>query len=130
MGIIPVIAFKILKKYNNFDNYLLILDAYSRLPRPCGMESITAEEVMDKLNIFQSKFGKLDEFVWWDLEIIQTDTDRQFISKEFQKGLSVRGLSLTLAVTDHQEMNGQVEVMWQTSWNIAHSIMVHARVLN
>ena len=39
---------------------------------------------MDKLDIFQSRFGKLDEFVWWDLERIQTDDGPQFTSKDFQ----------------------------------------------
>ena len=33
-----------------------------------------------------------------------------------------------LAAQYHQEMNGQVEVKWQTLQTIAHSIMVHARV--
>ena len=28
---------------------------------------------MDKLDMFQSIFGKVDEFGWWDMEIIQTD---------------------------------------------------------
>ena len=32
------------------------------------MEIITTEEVMDKLNMFQDRFGKLDEFFWWGLE--------------------------------------------------------------
>ena len=45
-----------------FANYLLIVDAYSKIPRLYGMENITTEEVMDKLDIFQSRLGKLDEF--------------------------------------------------------------------
>ena len=28
---------------------------------------------MDKLDMFQSIFGKVDEFGWWDLERIQND---------------------------------------------------------
>ena len=36
---------------------------------------------------------------------------------------------MTLAAPEHQEMNGQVEVTWRTLHTIAHSIMVHARVL-
>ena len=31
------------------------------------MEKIAAEEVMDKLYMFQFRFGKIDEFGWWDL---------------------------------------------------------------
>ena len=35
---------------------------------------------------------------------------------------------MTLAETEHQEMNGQVEVTWITLCTVAHSLMVHARV--
>ena len=62
------------------------------------------------------------------MDRIQTDADTQFTSKEFQEGLSIRGLKLVLATPDHQEMNGQVEVTWKTWRTIAHSIMVHAQV--
>ena len=58
------------------------------------MENITTEEVMDKLDMFQSRFGKVDAFVWWDMEIIQTDAGTQFTPKEFQEGISVRGVLL------------------------------------
>ena len=34
-----------------------------------------------------------------------------------------------LAAPEHQEMNGQVEVTWRTLCTVAHSLMVHARVL-
>ena len=29
---------------------------------------------MENLYMFQSIFGKVDEFGWWDIEKIQTDT--------------------------------------------------------
>ena len=32
-----------------------------------GMEKITTEEVMDKLDMFQSRFWEIDQFGWWDL---------------------------------------------------------------
>ena len=54
----------------DFSNYFLIVDAYSKIPKLYGMEKITIEEVMDKLGIFQSRFSKIDQFGWWDLEII------------------------------------------------------------
>ena len=44
----------------NFSNYLLIIDAYSKTPKNYGMEKITTEEFMDKLDMFQSRFGKID----------------------------------------------------------------------
>ena len=61
------------------------------------MENITTEEVMDKLVIFQARFGKVYEFGWWDLDIIQTDYGSQFISKEFQEGIYVCGVPLILS---------------------------------
>ena len=36
---------------------------------------------------------------------------------------------MTLAAPEHQEINGQVEVIWRTLRTIAHSLMVHNRVL-
>ena len=38
------------------------------------MDKITTEEVMDKFDMFQSRFGKIDEFGRWDLERISEDT--------------------------------------------------------
>ena len=38
-----------------------------------GMENITTEEVMHELDMFQARFGKVDEFGWWYMEIIQTN---------------------------------------------------------
>ena len=53
---------KILTSETDFSNYLLTVDAYSKIPKPYDMEKITTEEVIDKLDIFQSIFGKIDEF--------------------------------------------------------------------
>ena len=92
------------------------------------MENITTAEVMDKLDMFQSRFGKVDQFGWWDLEIISADAGTQFISTEFKEECQTRGVRLILAAPEHQEMNGQVEVTWRTLCTVAHAIMVHARV--
>ena len=48
------------------------------------MENITTEEVMDKLDMFQAIFGKIDEFGWWGIYRIHTNTGTEFTSKEFQ----------------------------------------------
>ena len=48
------------------------------------MEINNTKEGMDKLDLFQSIFGKIDKFGWWDLERISGDTGMQFISTEFQ----------------------------------------------
>ena len=92
------------------------------------MENITTAKVMDKLDMFQSRFGKIDQFCWWDLEIISADAGTQFTSTEFKEECQTRGVCLTLAAPEHQDMNGQVEVTWRTLSTIVHALMVHARV--
>ena len=78
--------------------------------------------------MFQSRFGENDEFGWWDLERISEDAGTQFNSTEFKEECQTCGVRLTLAVSEHQEMNGQVEVSWRTLRKVAHSLMVHVRV--
>ena len=58
MGIITSTTPNSLKNYKTFYNYLLIVDAYSKIPKLYGMEKITPEEVMNKLDMFLSRFGK------------------------------------------------------------------------
>ena len=82
---------------------------------------------MNKLDIFQSRFGKIDEFGWWDLEKISADAGTQFTSTDFKQECQTHGVCLTLAAPEHQEMNRQVEVTRRTLLTVAHSIMVHAR---
>ena len=100
----------------------------SRLQKNYGMEKITTEEVMDKLDMFQSRFGKIHQFGWWDLERISADADTQFTSMDFKEECQTRGVRLTLVAPEHQEMNGQVEVTWRTLCTVVHSLMVHDRV--
>ena len=49
------------------------------------MYKTTTEEVMDKLDMLQSRFGKIDEFGWWDLEIFSADAWKKFTSAEFKE---------------------------------------------
>ena len=58
MDIIPSTAPKRLISDTTFSNNLLIVDAYSKIPKIYGMERISIEEVMDNLDMFQSIFGK------------------------------------------------------------------------
>ena len=85
MDIIPSKAPKSLTNDTNFKNYLLIVDAYSKIPKLYGIENITNAEVLDKLDMFKSRFGKIDQFGWWDLEIISADAGTQFTSTEFKE---------------------------------------------
>ena len=61
------------------------------------MEKIATEEVMDNLDMFPSRFGKIDEFVWWDLEGISADAGTKFTSTEFKEECQSRGVHLMLA---------------------------------
>ena len=40
---------------------------------------------MDKLDMLQSRFGKPDEFGWWDLERISQDSGTQFTLTDFKE---------------------------------------------
>ena len=51
MDIIPSKAPKSLTNDTNFQNYLLIFDAYSKIPKLYGMDNITNSEVIDKLDM-------------------------------------------------------------------------------
>ena len=101
MYIIPSTAPKSLTSDTKFSNDLLTVDAYSKTPKIYGMEKITTEEVMDKLDMFQSRFGKIDEFGWWYLEIISSDAGTQFTSTEFKQECQTRGVHLMLAAPEH-----------------------------
>ena len=70
MDIIPSTAPTSLTSDTTFSHCILIFGAYYKLPKLYGMEKITTKEVGDKLDMFQSRFEKIDEFRWWDLERI------------------------------------------------------------
>ena len=60
MDIIPAVYSKRLTKYTTFAYYLLTVDAYSNIPKFYIMENINTVEVIDKLDMFQSRFAKVD----------------------------------------------------------------------
>ena len=64
MDIIPSTAPKSLTSDTTFSKYILIVDAYSKIPKLYGMNKITTEHAMDKLYMFQSRSGEIDEFGW------------------------------------------------------------------
>ena len=65
--------------------------------------------ILYSINIFQSKFGKIDQFGWWYLERVSSDVGTHFTSTEFKEECQNREFCLTLAAPEHQEMSGQVE---------------------
>ena len=97
MDIIPSTAPKHLKTGTTFFNLLLIVDAYLKITKLYEMEKFSTEQVMDKLDIFQSIFGKINGFGWWDFEIISGDAGSQFISMNFKEECQNSGVHLTLA---------------------------------
>ena len=94
-----------------------------------GMEKITTEEFLDRLDMFQFRFGRIDEFGWWYLKRLSADAGTQFNSTDFKEECQNRGVHLMLAAHEHQEMNGKVEVTYRLLRTIAHSFMVHDRAL-
>ena len=66
-------------------NCILIFDAYLKIPKLHCMEIITTEEVMDNLDMFRSRYGKIDEFWWWDLKIISENEEKQFTWIKFKE---------------------------------------------
>ena len=63
---------------------------------------------MDKLDVLQSRFGKIDKFGWWDLVRISSDAGTQFTSTESKEECQTRVFHLELASLEQQEINGQV----------------------
>ena len=62
MDTISAIPSKSLTKDSNFSNFLIIVDAYSKIPNLYGMGDITSKEFIEKLDMFQARFLKVDEF--------------------------------------------------------------------
>ena len=102
MDIIPSTEPKSLTNDTTFSKYLLIVDSYSKIPKLYGMENITTAEVLDKLDMFQYRSGKINQFGWWDLERISADAGTQSTSTEFKEECQTRGVRLTLVAPEHQ----------------------------
>ena len=84
MDILPSKTPKRLTSDTTFSNYILIVDAYSKIRKLYGIEKMTTEEVMGKLDMFKSRFRKIDQFGWWDLEKNSADAGTQFTLTDFK----------------------------------------------
>ena len=69
---IPATPQKRLTSETTFFNF--IVDLYSKIPELYGTEIITTEEVIDRLDMFQARFSKIDGLGWWDSEKNSADT--------------------------------------------------------
>ena len=58
MDVITSTALKSFTSDTTFSNYILIFYGYSKIPKLYGIDKITTEQVMNKLDMFQSRFGK------------------------------------------------------------------------
>ena len=56
---------------------------------------------MEKQNMIQVRFGRVKEYSWLDIELLQTDAGTQFTPNEYQKDLSVHGVRLAFMAPDH-----------------------------
>ena len=83
---------------------------------------------MDKLDMFQSRFGKIYESGWWDSERISAYAGTQFTLTEFKQECQTHGVHLALLAPEHQEMNRQVKVTCRALRTNAKYFIVHARV--
>ena len=61
------------------------------------MEKIKTEEVMGKLDMFQYRFGEMDEFGLSDLERSSAEAGTQFASTEFKEECQTYVVHLKLA---------------------------------
>ena len=57
----------------------------SKTPKMYGRDNITTEEGMYNLDLFQYRFGKIEEFAWWYLEVISADAGTKFTPMEFKE---------------------------------------------
>ena len=57
---------------------------------------------MNNLDMFQSRFGKIDEFGSWDLKIILSDAGLYFTSRYFEEEFETCGVHLTLVSPENQ----------------------------
>ena len=57
---------------------------------------------MDNLDMFQYRFGKIDEFGWWDLERISADAESQFTLTEFKEKCQTQGVHVTLEAVEYK----------------------------
>ena len=78
------------------------------------MNKIIKEEAMDKLDMFQSRFGDIEKFGCWYLERISACAGTQFTSTGFKEECQTQGIYSALTTPEHQEMNVQVEVTLRT----------------
>ena len=77
--------------------------------------------------MLQSRYWKIDEFGWLDLERISLDAGTQFIPTDFEEECQTRRVHIKLVTPEHHENNRQVKVKWRMLCTFSHSLMVNAR---
>ncbi|MGH7955157.1 MAG: hypothetical protein ACREOZ_04270, partial [Gloeomargaritales cyanobacterium] len=110
-----------------FSHYLLCVCRYSRQPFLHGLSGLTTQDVLEGIQAFAIRYGKIDEVGYFDFKRIQTDAGPQFTSKEFKQAALTSGFRLTIAAPRHQEQNAYCERTFQTIRLIAHKLLLNAR---
>ena len=85
---------------------MLVMDAYSKWPEVCMMESTTAETTIKKLQQIFATHGL-------PLQIV-TNNGPQFVADKFQQFCLSRGIQYTTTTPYHPRSNGEVKRLVQT----------------
>ena len=86
--------------------WMLVMDAYSKWPEVCMMESTTAETTIKQLQHIFATHGL-------PLQIV-TDNGPQFVADKFQQFCLSRGIQHTTTAPYHPRSNGEAERLVQT----------------
>ncbi|XP_051983106.1 uncharacterized protein K02A2.6-like [Xyrauchen texanus] len=86
--------------------YLVVVDAYSKWPEVCVMESTTSTKTIQVLRGLFSRYGLP--------EVLVSDNGPQFTSEEFQTFLKSNGVTHTRSAPFHPATNGLAERLVQT----------------
>ena len=86
--------------------WMLVMDAYSKWPEVCIMESTTAETTIKQLQHIFATHGL-------PLQIV-TDNGPQFVADKFQQFCLSRGIQHTTTTPYHPRSNGEAERLVQT----------------
>ncbi len=86
--------------------YLVVVEAHSKWPEVCVMDSTTSTKTIQVLRTLFSRYGLP--------EVLVSDNGPQFTSEEFQKFLKANGVKHARSAPFHPATNGLAERMVQT----------------
>jgi len=117
-----------LTKDSTFEFYLLLVDACSCYTCIHGLQDKQTACVTDALTRYRANHGHIGNYGYLDIAGIRADSGSQFTSQAFKDHCWQSGINLTFAAPKKQYQNHQAESSWQTTTNMAMSLIVHARL--